>query len=62
MEKKVLTAKDIQEILGVCERTAYSLIRRALIRDDMFKVIKIGRLYKIPTKPFLDWIDNVDSL
>ncbi|QEZ68932.1 DNA-binding protein [Paraclostridium bifermentans] len=62
MEKKVLTAKDIQEILGVCERTAYSLIRQALIRDDMFKVIKIGRLYKIPTKPFLDWIDNVDSL
>lgn len=62
MEKKVLTAKDIQEILGVCERTAYSLIRQALIRGDMFKVIKIGRLYKIPTKPFLDWIDNVDSL
>lgn len=62
MEKKVLTAKDIQEILGVCERTAYSLIRQALIRGDMFKVIKIGRLYKIPTKPFLDWIDNVDDL
>lgn len=62
MEKKVLTAKDIQIILGVCEQTAYSLIRQALIRGDMFKVIKIGRLYKIPTKPFLDWIDNVDSL
>lgn len=56
--KKVFTAKDIQEILGVCNKTAYELIRQAQARDDMFKVIKIGRLYKIPSKSFLDWIDG----
>ncbi len=44
--KKVLTVKDIQEILGVCEKTAYSLIRQALATNNMFKVIKVGRLYK----------------
>lgn len=58
--KKILTVKDIQEILGICEKTAYGLIRQALITGNMFKVIKIGRLYKIPSKPFLDWLDAVE--
>lgn len=61
MAKKVFTAKDIQELLGVCEKTAYSLIRQAQITGGMFKVIKIGRLYKIPSQPFLDWLDHWDG-
>ena len=56
--KKVLTASDIAELLGVCEKTAYNLIRQALVTGDMFKVIKVGRLYKIPTQPFLEWLDE----
>ena len=56
--KKVLTASDIAELLGVCEKTAYNLIRQALVTGDMFKVIKVGRLYKIPTQPFLQWLDE----
>ena len=56
--KKVLTASDIAELLGVCEKTAYGLIRQALVTGDMFKVIKVGRLYKIPTQPFLEWLDE----
>lgn len=56
--KKVLTATDIAELLGVCEKTAYGLIRQALTKGDMFKVIKVGRLYKIPTEPFLNWLDE----
>ena len=56
--KKVLTASDVAELLGVCEKTAYNLIRQALVTGDMFKVIKVGRLYKIPTQPFLDWLDR----
>lgn len=60
--KKVLTAKDIQDILGVCDKTAYGLIRQALTTNNMFKVIKIGRLYKIPAKSFLDWLDSWDGM
>ncbi|WP_286149658.1 helix-turn-helix domain-containing protein [Romboutsia ilealis] len=56
--KKVLTVKDIAGMLEVCEKTAYSLIRQALTKGDMFKVIKVGRLYKIPTEPFLNWLDE----
>ena len=56
--KKVLTVKDVAELLNICEKTAYSLVRQALVKDNMFKVIKIGRLYNIPTEPFLNWLDN----
>ena len=56
--KKVLTASDVAELLGVCEKTAYSLIREAVATNNMFKVIKVGRLYKIPTQPFLEWLDK----
>lgn len=56
--KKVMTAKDIQEILGICEKTSYDLIRQALVTGSMFKVIKVGRLYKIPSQPFFDWLDS----
>ena len=55
--KKVLTVTDIAALLGVCEKTAYGLIRQALTTNEMFRVIKIGRLYKVPTQPFLDWLD-----
>lgn len=60
--KKVLTAKDVAELLGVCEKTAYGLIREAVTTGNMFKVVKIGRLYKIPTQPFLEWLDNWEGL
>lgn len=60
--KKVLTAKDIAEILGVCEKTAYSMIREAVITGTTFKVIKVGRNYKIPTAPFLNWLDGVEEV
>ena len=38
--------------------TAYELIRQAYTRGDMFKVIKIGRLYKVPSNSFLNWLDE----
>lgn len=56
--KKVFTAKDLQDILGICNKTAYELIRQAYTRGDMFKVIKIGRLYKVPSNSFLNWLDE----
>ena len=60
--KKVLTATDIAELLGVCEKTAYGLIRQALATDNMFKVIKVLSLYKIHTQPFLNWLDNWEGV
>lgn len=58
--KKVLTVNDVQKILQISQKTAYNLVRQALTTGDMFKVIKIGGVYRIPTEPFLDWLDQMD--
>ena len=58
--KKVLTVKEIQSILQISQKTAYHLVRQALTTGDMVKVIKIGGVYRIPTEPFLDWLDQMD--
>lgn len=57
--KKVLKVRDIQEILGICESTAYKLVKQAIEDNSMFKVVKVGKLYKIPTQPFLNWLDEL---
>lgn len=54
--KKVLTVKDVAELLNICEKTAYSLVRQALATGE-FRVIKIGGTYRISTESFLNWID-----
>ena len=58
--KKVLTVKEIQSILQISQKTAYNLVRQALATGDLFKVIKIGNRYRIPTEPFLNWLDQMD--
>ena len=58
--KKVLTVNDVKEILQISRKTAYNLVRQALATGDMFKVIKIGGVYRIPTEPFLNWLDQMD--
>lgn len=59
--KKVLMVKDVQEILQISQKTAYNLVKQALTTGDMFKVIKIGNTYRIPTKSFLDWLDGMEE-
>lgn len=58
--KKVLTVNDVKEILQISQKTAYNLVRQALTAGDMFKVIKIGGVYRIPTESFLNWLDQMD--
>lgn len=58
--KKVLTVKEIQSILQISQKTAYNLVRQALTTGGMFKVIKIGGVYRIPTESFLNWLDQMD--
>ena len=58
--KKVLTVNDVQKILQISQKTAYNLVRQALATGDLFKVIKIGGVYRIPTEPFLNWLDQMD--
>lgn len=47
---------DIQKLLGVGRTMAYDLVKKAYKTKDPFRVIKVGRLYRIPKKPFDEWI------
>lgn len=54
---RVLKIKDIKDILGVCDKTAYNIVHQA-IATKAFPVFHRGRVYRIPTQPFLEWLDK----
>ena len=60
--KKVLTATDIAELLGVCEKTVYGLIRQALATNNMFKVIKVEGYIKFQQSLSLIGFDSWDGM
>lgn len=47
------TVEDIQIILGISRPTVYNLIRQKL-----FRAIKIGKGYRIPKKSFDAWLES----
>ena len=49
------TAEEIMAILKIGETTAYTLIRDAYKNNKYFKVLKVGKLYRIPKQSFDNW-------
>ena len=56
MEKKVYEAEDIQKLLGLGRNRAYTYLEDVYKKQEPFRVIKIGRLYKVPKEAFDKWI------
>lgn len=50
---EILLVADIQEYLEIGEQAAYDLVK-----SEKFRVIRIGRLYKIPKKGFVAWLEG----
>lgn len=53
-KSEVLTAKDVQHILKVGNKTVY----RLLDKNCPFRVIKIPGGYRVNTKSFFEWLDG----
>ena len=53
MEDEYLTIEDIQKMLKICRNTAYKLIKL-----DAFPAVKIGKLYRVSKKDFLDFMST----
>lgn len=53
-EAEVLTAKEVQTILKVGNKTVY----RLFTKDCPFRVIKIPGGYRIQAKSFFEWLDG----
>lgn len=59
-EKKVYEVADIQSLLGIGRSSAYNYLLEVYNRQAPFPVIKIGKLLKIPKKPFDQWLDGCE--
>ncbi|MBT9840059.1 helix-turn-helix domain-containing protein [Blautia sp. MCC283] len=55
---KLYDMDDLQELLGIGRTRAYELVKEAYKTQSPFKVIKLGKLYRIPKKPFDDWMEG----
>lgn len=55
---KLYDIEDLQELLGIGRTRAYQLVKEAYDKQQPFKVIKLGKLYRIPKKSFDDWMEG----
>lgn len=57
-EKKVYEVEEIQQILCVGRTSMYEFIRRVYKEQKPFKVVKIGKVYRIPKASFDKWLNG----
>uniref|UniRef100_UPI004026B573 helix-turn-helix domain-containing protein n=1 Tax=Candidatus Fimivicinus sp. TaxID=3056640 RepID=UPI004026B573 len=57
-DKQVYSIEDIQQMLGIGRSKIYSFIEEVNKKQEPFKVIRIGRIYRIPKGPFDKWING----
>ena len=57
-EKIDYNPEDIQVILGIGKNKVYEFLEDVYLNTHFFKVIKIGKLYKVPMKSFDSWLNE----
>jgi hypothetical protein len=55
-DQAVYLATDIQRALGLGRSTTYEYLRRVYKTQQPFRVIKIGKVFRIPKKSFDRWL------
>jgi excisionase family DNA binding protein len=53
---EVYTVAEIQKLLKISKNVAYDLIK-----ENLFPVIKIKSVFRIPKKSFHEWLDNLKT-
>lgn len=53
--KKTYTVMEIAEMLGIGRTSAYNLVK-----ENRFKVVKIGASIRVSKKSFDDWLDKLN--
>lgn len=61
METMVYLASDIQKALGLGRSKTYLFLDEVYRQQENppFRVIKVGKLFRVPKKSFDDWINAV---
>ena len=55
LECRTYTVNEIARILGVSQARAYSLVR-----EDLFKSVRIGNAIRISKRSFDNWLESLD--
>lgn len=58
-DKKVYNAEEIQEILGIGRSKTYTFLDEAYRNQKPFRVLKVGKLFRVPKQSFDDWLDGI---
>lgn len=56
--KKVYSISDIQKLLALGRTKTYSFLEEVYRNKKPFKVIKIGKQYRIPKDSFDKWLNS----
>ena len=56
LQARVYDAEDIQQILGLGRSKTYEFLCEVSKKQEPFRVIKIGKLYRVPMEPFDNWV------
>lgn len=59
-EKMVYNPADIQKILGMGRNRLYEFLEEVYKNQKPFRVLKLGKLYKIPKQSFDNWINGYE--
>lgn len=55
-ESRTYTVEDIAKMLNIGRTTAYNLIK-----EEHFKIVRIGNAIRISKKSFDEWLDKFNS-
>lgn len=58
-EKQVYDVEDIQRLLGIGRSRAYTYLDEVYQRQEPFRVIKIGKLFRVPKQSFDNWLNGI---
>lgn len=59
--KKVYSISDIQKLLGLGRTKTYNFLEEVYKKQEPFRVIKIGKLYRIPKDSFDKWLNSSNN-
>ena len=60
LDKKVYNAEDIQRLLGLGRSRTYTFLDEVYRRQEPFRVIKIGKLFRVPKQSFDNWLNKMN--
>jgi len=61
IDRLVYDVDEIQQFLGMKRTSIYRYLDKVYETQKPFRVTRIGRIYKIPKKPFDQWINKLNN-